>query len=88
MGRRTVPALVHIEVEHLPGRNRLCVDVDQNIVTPELRTLIDGIITDVAADLDLHPETVALLLVDELVQRHHDRAAYEREAARRGVLAL
>lgn len=80
--------MIRVEVEHFPSRNRLCVDVDENLVTDEIRTLIDGLIGDAAERLAMHPETVALHLVDELVQRHHDHAAYEREAARRGVLAL
>lgn len=80
--------MIRVEVEHFPSRNRLCVDVDESLVTDELRTVIDELVAAAAADLDMHPEKVALLLVEKLVQRHHDRAAYEREAARRGVLAL
>lgn len=36
--------MIRVEVEHFPSRNRLCVDVDENLVTDELRALIDGLI--------------------------------------------
>lgn len=79
---------VRIEVEHFPSGDRQTVTVDLALATPEVRRLVDDTIADLAAELGLHPETVACGMVAELVQRHHDTAAYYRECARRGVLAL
>lgn len=83
---------IRIEVEHFPAGDRQVLTVDPSKISPAHRRqaaeLLDHLIDILAEDLGLHPEKVALAIVAELVQRHHDRAAYHREAARRGVLAL
>lgn len=83
----TSPTLLRVQVEDLRG-NCLVVDVDTATVTDDVREWVDGWLAATAADLGLHPTRVCELVVADLVQRHHDAAAYRRECERRGVLAL
>ncbi len=54
----------------------------------QLRPVVDQAVEDVTARLNLHVGDVRLLLAGELAKLRADVEAYEREAARRGVLAL
>lgn len=69
----------------VPELAELDLTVDQLAI---VQALADDMVADMAERTGHHPEECALVIADELVRRHHDEAAYRREAARRGVLAL
>lgn len=70
-------------VAYVPSVDEIPADVVA-VLDPLVRRHVD----ELAVRLDLHREDAALLLVAELTERKVDADAYDREAARRGVLPL
>lgn len=83
---------IRVEVQDQEGNTRVMTVPTLDTYSPAhqkaARELIGHTIDILAEDLGRHPDTIAHYLVTELVERHHDAIAYEREAQRRGVLPL
>jgi hypothetical protein len=83
--------MIRLEVtEGRPLRTTVAyVDTDvPPALTDLLRPIADQAVEAVAARCNLHAGDARLLLAGELAKLRADCEAYEREAARRGVLAL
>lgn len=86
-------ALARIEItEIVAGRPTTTVHFFPTEVAPalaeRLRPVVDDVVARAAAAADLIPSDAALLLAGGVAQLAADAEAYEREAVRRGVLAL
>ncbi len=83
--------MIRLEVtEGRPLRTTVAyIDTDlPPALAAQLRPIVDQAVEAVAARCNLHASDVRLLLAGELAKLRADDEAYEREAARRGVLAL
>lgn len=79
----TTASVPRTTVVYVPSVNEL-----DPAIAAHLQPHVARVVEEVAQQLDRHPEDAALLLAAELAERLADAQAYDREAARRGVLAL
>ena len=82
-------AMWTVQDEH--GTARVILDLDQDVPRrrrAELQALLDDVLARIAAETGVHPREAPWLLAGFLVRRHADAEAYDREAARRGLLPL
>lgn len=77
-----------ISVEDARGNRQVLFLTDATNVPDRARQIVDQAVEQLAERTGLDPDRARWALAAELVARHHDTLAYEREAARRGVLPL
>lgn len=83
-------ARIRVQVDHhWPGGARTSVIyLEPPALSPSERELVDAILEEAVVALPLPRADAIALIGCELTEQIADHEAYEREAARRGVLAL